>query len=119
MELTPEQFALLDQAIGTIGKELGTEDAADALELIARAYLARVGEERPALRQQIVVHRCRDCRQEWRETSKGRVPAPALAHEPTEVVEVDDPEEEAELDRTSTWEVGAARRSPGTSLGAR
>jgi hypothetical protein len=51
VELTPEQFALLDQAIGTIRKELGTEDAADALELIARAYLARVGEDRPALKR--------------------------------------------------------------------
>jgi hypothetical protein len=101
VELTPEQFALLDQAIGTIAKELGTEDAADALELIAQAYLARVGEERPALQQQIVVHRCRECRQEWRETSKGRVPAQVSLREPTEVVEVDDPEEERELDRTS------------------
>jgi hypothetical protein len=101
VELTPEQFVLLDQAIGTIGKELGAEDAADALELIARAYLARVGEERPALRQQIVVHRCRECRQEWRETSKGRVPAQASQHAPTEVVEVDAPDEERELDRTS------------------
>jgi len=101
VELTPEQFALLDQAIGTIGKELGTEDAADALELIARAYLARVGEDRPALRQQIVVHRCRECRQEWRETSKGRVPARVSQRKPTDVVEVDDPDEERELDRTS------------------
>ncbi len=101
VELTPEQFALLDQAIGTIGKELGTADAADALELIARAYLARVGEDRPALRQQLVVHRCRECRQEWHETSKGRVPARVAAREPTEVVEVDDPAEEHELDRTS------------------
>jgi hypothetical protein len=101
VELTPEQFALLDQAIGTIRKELGTEDAADALELIARAYLARVGEAQPALRQQIVVHRCRDCRQEWRETSQGRVPAQASTSEPTDLVEVDDPEEERELDRTS------------------
>jgi hypothetical protein len=101
VELTPEQFALLDQAIGTIRKELGTEDAADAIELIARAYLARVGEERPELRQRVVVHRCRECRQEWRETSKGRVPAQASAREPTDVVEVDDPEEERELDRTS------------------
>jgi hypothetical protein len=101
VELTPEQFALLDQAIGTIGKELGTEDAADALELIARAYLARVGEDRPALKQQIVVHRCRECRQQWRETSKGRVPAQVAAREPTEVVEVDDPEEERELERSS------------------
>jgi hypothetical protein len=101
VELTPEQFALLDQAIGTIGKELGTEDAADALELITRAYLARVGEERPELRQRIVVHRCRECRQEWRETSKGRVPAQVSTREPTDVVEVDDSEEERELDETS------------------
>jgi len=101
VELTPEQFALLDQAIGTIGRELGTADAADALELIARAYLARVGEARPALRQQIVVHRCRECRQEWRETSKGRVPARVSDREATEVVEVDDPEEEQELDGNS------------------
>jgi hypothetical protein len=101
VELTPEQFALLDQAIGAIGKELGTEDAADALELIARAYLARVGEDRPTLRQQIVVHRCRQCRQEWRETSKGRVPARISPSEPTELVEVDDPEEDRELDRAS------------------
>jgi hypothetical protein len=107
VEVTPEQFALLDQAIATIGKELGTEDAADALELIARAYLARVGEEQPALRQQLVVHRCRECRQEWRETSKGRVPAQVSEREPTEIVEVDDPEEERELDRTS--HVGSLR----------
>jgi hypothetical protein len=98
VELTPDQFALLDQAIGAIGKELGTEDAADALELIARAYLARVGEDRPPLRQQIVVHRCRECRQEWRETSKGRVPARLSENESTDLVEVDDPEEERELD---------------------
>ncbi len=101
VDLTPEQFAFLDQAIATIGKELGTEDAADALELIARAYLARVGEDRPALRQQTVVHRCRACRQEWRETSKGRVPAQVSDREPTEVVEVDDPEEEHALERSS------------------
>ena len=100
VDFTPEQFALLDQALGAIKQRLGTEDAADALELIARAYLARMGEELPALRQQIVVHRCRDCRQEWRQTSKGRVPARASTHEPTDVVEVDDPEEEQELDRT-------------------
>jgi 5-methylcytosine-specific restriction endonuclease McrA len=109
VELTPEQFALLDQAIGTIRRELGTEDAADALELIARAYLARVGEAQPALRQQIVVHRCRDCRQEWRETSKGRVPAAASRREPTDLVEVDDPEEERELDRSSHVGTRAAR----------
>jgi hypothetical protein len=112
VELTPEQFALLDQAIGTIGKELGTEDAADALELIARAYLARVGEDRPALRQQIVVHRCRECRQEWRETSKGRVPARISSSGPTEVVEVDDHHEERELERTShVGSRGSAKRS--------
>jgi hypothetical protein len=107
VELTPEQFALLDQAIGTIGKELGTADAADALELIARAYLARVGEDRPALRQQLVVHRCRECRQEWRETSKGRVPALISPSEPTELVEVDDPDEEQALHQTS--HVGSRR----------
>jgi hypothetical protein len=101
VELTPEHFALLDQAIGTIRKELGTEDAADVIELIARAYLARVGEEQPALKQQIVLHRCRECRQEWRETSKGRVPTRAAQTEPTEVVEVDDPEEEQELEQSS------------------
>jgi hypothetical protein len=100
VDLTPEQFALLDQAIGAIRQQLGTEDAADALELIARAYLARVGEELPTLRQQIVVHRCRQCRQEWRETSKGQVPARASGREPTVVVEVDDPEEERQLHRS-------------------
>jgi hypothetical protein len=46
VDLTPEQFALLDQAIGAIRTHLGTEDAADPLELIARAYLARLGEGR-------------------------------------------------------------------------
>jgi hypothetical protein len=60
-----------------------------------------VGEERPALKQQIVVHRCRECRQEWRETSKGRVPARVADEEPTKVVEVDDPEDEGALDDTS------------------
>ena len=101
VDLTPEQFALVDQAIGAIRQQLGTEDAADALELIARAYLARVGEEEPALRQQIVVHRCRECRKEWRETSKGRVPARVSEHEPTQLVEVDDPQQEREIDRSS------------------
>ena len=52
LDLTPEQFALVDQALGAIRQQLGTEDAADAFELIARAYLARVGEDQPALRQQ-------------------------------------------------------------------
>jgi hypothetical protein len=99
VDLTPEQFALLDQALGTIRKHLGTEDAADALELITRAYLARLGEDVPALRQQIVVHRCRECRAKWRETSKGRIPAREAAHAPTDLVEVDEPDEEAELDR--------------------
>jgi hypothetical protein len=60
-----------------------------------------VDEQHPALRQQIVVHRCRECRQAWRETSRGRVPAPLSERQPTEVVEVDDPEQEAELDRTT------------------
>jgi hypothetical protein len=101
VDLTPEQFALVDQALGAIRQRLGTEDAADALELIARAYLARVGEEEPALRQRIVVHRCRECREQWRETSKGRVPARVPEREPTDVVEVDDPEEERELERSS------------------
>ena len=81
--------------------------AADAFELIAQAYLARVGEEVPALRQQIVVHRCRECRQEWRETSKGRVPVRVSEREATDVVEVDDPEEERELARTT--HVGSRR----------
>jgi hypothetical protein len=109
VDLSPEQFALLDQAIGAIRQRLGTEDVADALELIARAYLARVGDDVPALRQQIVVHRCRACRQEWRETSKGRVPAQATTEPttPTELVEVDDPEEERELERSS--HAGSAR----------
>jgi hypothetical protein len=91
VDLSPEQFALLDQAIGAIRQRLGTEDVADALELIARAYLARVDEDEPALRQQIVVHRCRACRQEWRETSKGRVPVRATTAPttPTALVEVD------------------------------
>jgi hypothetical protein len=109
VDLTPEQFALLDQAIGAIRQRLGTEDAADALELIARAYLARVGDDVPALRQQIVVHRCRACRLEWRETSKGRVPVRVATEPatPTKLVEVDDPEEERELERSSR--VGSAR----------
>jgi hypothetical protein len=107
VDLTPEQFALLEQAIGTIRQHLGTEDAADALELIARAYLARVGDDVPALRQQIVVHRCRECRQEWGETSKGRVPVRASRREPTDVVEVDDPEEEREIERST--HVGSRR----------
>jgi hypothetical protein len=101
VDLTPEQFALVDRAIGAIREHLGTEDAADALELLARAYLARLGEEEPALRQQIVIHRCRECRKEWRETSKGRVPVRASEHEPTDVVEVDDPQQERELERSS------------------
>ena len=101
VDLTPAQFALVDQAIGAIRQHLGTEDAADALELIARAYLARLGEEDPALHQQVVVHRCRECRGEWRETSKGRVPVAVSEREPTEVVEVDDPEGERELERSS------------------
>jgi hypothetical protein len=99
VDLTPEQFALLDQAIGAIRTHLGTEDAADALELIARAYLARLGEEAPALRQHVVVHRCRECRTEWRETSKGRIPARVTPEAPTELVEVDEPQGEAELER--------------------
>lgn len=101
VDLTPEQFALVDQALGAIRRHLGTEDAADALELIARAYLARVGEEEPALRQHVVVHRCRECRREWRETSKGSLPARVSQREPTDVVEVDEPEEERELRRSS------------------
>jgi len=95
VDLTCEQFALLDQALVAIRQRLGTEDTADALELITRAYLARVGEEVPALRQHIVVHRCRACRSEWRETSKGSIPAGASATAPTELIEVDDEEEEA------------------------
>jgi hypothetical protein len=71
-----------------------------------------VGEERPALRQQLVVHRCRECRQEWRETSKGRVPARVSGNAPTELVEVDDPEEERELDAAShVGSRGAAKLS--------
>ena len=101
VDLAPEQFALLDQALGTIRQHLGTEDVADALELVLRAYLARIGDEQPALRQRIVVHRCRECRQEWRQTSRGRLPARAYGNEPTDVVEVDEPEEERELDRSS------------------
>jgi len=101
VDLTPAQFALVDQAIGTIRQQHGTEDAADALELIARAYLARVGEEEPALGQHIVIHRCRECRKEWRETSKGRVPVGVSEHEPTQLVEVDDPQEERELEQSS------------------
>jgi hypothetical protein len=92
VDLTSEQFALLDQALMAIRQRLGTEDAADALELITRAYLARLGEEVPALRQHIVVHRCRACRTEWRETSKGSIPAGASATAPTDLFEVDDPE---------------------------
>jgi hypothetical protein len=94
VDLTSEQFALLDQALVAIRQRLGTEDTADALELITRAYLARVGEEVPALRQHIVVHRCRACRTEWRETSKGSIPAGASATAPTDLIEVDDPEEQ-------------------------
>ncbi len=105
VDLTPEQFALLDQALTAIRERLGTEDTADALELITRAYLARVGEEVPALRQHIVVHRCRACRTEWRETSKGSIPAGASPTVPTELIEVDDPEGEEVL----------AQRSRGTS----
>ena len=61
------------------------------------------------------MHRCRECRQEWQETSKGRVPTPVSAREPTEVVEVDDPaEEERELDETS--HLGSSHvGSPGTA----
>jgi hypothetical protein len=88
---------------------LGTEDAADTLEL--RAYLAGMGEERPALRQQVVVHRCREYRQEWRDMSKGRVPARVSEQEPTEVVEVDDPEEEGELETSHVGRRGAAKLS--------
>jgi hypothetical protein len=95
VDLTHEQFALLDQALAAIRQRLGTEDTADALELITRAYLARVGEDVPALRQHIVVHRCRACRTEWRETSKGSIPAAASSTAPTELVEVDDDEEAA------------------------
>jgi hypothetical protein len=94
VDLTSEQFALLDQALVAIRQRLGTEDAADAIELITRAYLARVGEDVPALRQHIVVHRCRACRTEWRETSKGSIPAGASATAPTDLIEVDDPEEQ-------------------------
>ena len=121
VDLTPEQFALLDQALGAIRRRLGTEDPADALELITQAYLARVGEDVPALRQQIVVHRCRTCRAEWRETSKGRVPARVDAHAVTEVVEVDEPDDDGnvtpqqhESDSDGTFHVeshGASRRS--------
>jgi hypothetical protein len=109
VDLTPEQFALLDQALDVIRKRLGTEDPADAFELIARAYLARVGDDVPELRQHIVVHRCRECRSEWRETSKGRVPVrPATpSRVPTDLVEVDDPEEEREVERSS--HVGSRR----------
>jgi hypothetical protein len=81
-----------------------------------------VQDDRPALRQQLVVHRCRECRQEWRKTSKGRVPAQTPKNEPTEVVEVDDPEdiddledehEKRGLDKTShVGRRGEPTRSP-------
>jgi len=112
VDLTPEQFALLDQALDVVRKRLGTEDPADAFEAITRAYLARVGDDVPALRQQIVVHRCRECRTEWRETSKGRIPARASTREPTDLVEVDEPEQEREMDRGSHVESRRSRYVP-------
>jgi hypothetical protein len=54
----PAEIARADWFIASLSAY--AVDEADGLKLIARAYLARVGEEEPALRQQIVVHRCRE-----------------------------------------------------------
>jgi len=124
VDFTPEQFALLDQAIGAIRQRLGTERSANALELITWAYPARVGEDAPAPRQQVVVHRCRICRNEWPESSKRSGGCCARPHRPSKSMIPTTPrsrrgDTESTLKGLPTWEVadsGTCRGATASSI---
>ncbi len=108
LELSGEQMAVIRDALNKARKESGLRDRASLLTYIARAYLAgTLSDDRKSARPpyQILLHHHLPSGLTWSDTLKGEAPvspevlAKALCD--AEILEVDEPESPAGLNRKS------------------